>query len=65
MSILLCKNLSLWRDNYRFLCRSVSLAFLAVAHKEFANFNIRNLVEKGVVYDVKGVLPKDQVDARL
>jgi UDP-N-acetyl-D-galactosamine dehydrogenase len=40
-------------------------AILAVAHKEFANLNIRNLVDNGVVFDVKGVLPKEQVDERL
>ena len=40
-------------------------AILAVAHKEFANLNIRDLVGRGVVYDVKGVLSKEQVDARL
>jgi UDP-N-acetyl-D-galactosamine dehydrogenase len=40
-------------------------AVLAVAHKEFAELNIRSLVGNGVVYDVKGILPKDQVDARL
>ena len=42
-----------------------SAAILAVAHKEFSNLNIRGLVGDGVVFDVKGVLPKDQVDARL
>jgi UDP-N-acetyl-D-galactosamine dehydrogenase len=42
-----------------------SAAILAVSHKEFANLNIRDLVGNGVVFDVKGVLPKDQVDARL
>jgi UDP-N-acetyl-D-glucosamine/UDP-N-acetyl-D-galactosamine dehydrogenase len=42
-----------------------SAAILAVAHKEFSNLNIRGLLENGVVFDVKGVLPKDQVDARL
>jgi UDP-N-acetyl-D-galactosamine dehydrogenase len=40
-------------------------AILAVAHKEFANLNIRNLVGDGVVFDVKGVLNKEMVDARL
>jgi UDP-N-acetyl-D-galactosamine dehydrogenase len=40
-------------------------AILAVAHKEFANLNIRGLVDEGVVFDVKGVLPKYNVDARL
>ncbi len=39
---------------------------LAVAHKEFAGLNIRSLVaDKGVVYDVKGILPKASVDGRL
>ena len=39
---------------------------LAVAHKEFLGIDVRSLVrEGGVVYDVKGVLDRDQVDARL
>lgn len=41
---------------------------LAVAHKEFANINVRSLLydsSKGVVYDVKGVLSKKDADARL
>ena len=42
-----------------------SAAILAVAHKEFSSLNIRELIENGVVFDVKGVLPKNQVDARL
>jgi UDP-N-acetyl-D-galactosamine dehydrogenase len=42
-----------------------SSAILAVAHQEFSNLNIRELVGKGVVFDVKGLLPKDQIDARL
>ena len=38
---------------------------LAVAHKEFLNLNLRDmLTENGVLYDVKGVL-KEGVDARL
>lgn len=40
-------------------------AILAVAHKEFEGLNIRQLVGDGVVYDVKGMLPKEMVDARL
>jgi UDP-N-acetyl-D-galactosamine dehydrogenase len=40
-------------------------AILAVSHKEFAKLEIRAIVNNGVVFDVKGVLPKDQVDARL
>ena len=42
-----------------------SAAILAVAHKEYAHLNIRDLVGEGVVYDVKGVLKKELVDARL
>ena len=39
---------------------------LAVAHKEFMDFDVRSLVrEGGVVYDVKGVLDRKVVDARL
>ncbi len=38
---------------------------LAVAHKEFLNLDIRSFVNKGVVYDVKGILPKAIVDSRL
>ena len=39
---------------------------LAVAHNEFLSLNIRsNLIEGGVLYDVKGVLPRSIVDARL
>ena len=38
---------------------------LTVAHKEFLEFDIRSLVKDGVVYDVKGFLPKEMVDARL
>jgi UDP-N-acetyl-D-galactosamine dehydrogenase len=42
-----------------------SAAILAVAHKEFADLDIRSITNKGVVFDVKGVLNKDLVDARL
>lgn len=39
---------------------------LAVAHKEFLKMNVRELVKTdGVIYDVKGVLPKEIIDARL
>lgn len=39
---------------------------MAVAHKEFADLDIKNMVvEGGVIYDVKGILPRDIVDARL
>ena len=39
---------------------------LAVAHREFLDMDIRTLVrDGGVVYDVKGVLPRETADGRL
>lgn len=40
---------------------------LAVAHNEFRNTDVRRFLrsENGVVYDVKGILPKEMIDGRL
>jgi UDP-N-acetyl-D-galactosamine dehydrogenase len=38
---------------------------LAVAHKEFLELDVRSFVNNGVIYDVKGILPKEIVDSRL
>ena len=39
---------------------------LAVAHDEFKNIDIRNYKKSGtIIFDVKGVLPKEMVDGRL
>ena len=39
---------------------------LGVAHKEFLELDVNSLVkEGGVIYDVKGILPRDVVDGRL
>lgn len=39
---------------------------LAVAHKEFLNMDIKSFVKgEGVVYDVKGILPREIIDGRL
>lgn len=39
---------------------------LAVAHNEFIGIDVRQLLKQGgIVYDVKGVLPKEIIDARL
>ena len=39
---------------------------LAVAHDQFKKLNIKNLLnKKSVVYDVKGIVEKDLIDARL
>jgi UDP-N-acetyl-D-galactosamine dehydrogenase len=38
----------------------------AVAHKEFTAFDLKKLlIEQGVIYDVKSILPKSSVDGRL
>lgn len=41
---------------------------LAVGHEQFANLDIRSLLsdrDNGVVYDVKGIIDRSQIDARL
>jgi len=40
-------------------------AILAVAHSQFEGIDLRRIVGDGVIYDVKGILPKKMVDARL
>jgi UDP-N-acetyl-D-glucosamine/UDP-N-acetyl-D-galactosamine dehydrogenase len=53
------KNLSVDAQKY-------DAVILAVAHTEFNKINIRDLINKrSVVYDVKGVLHNDIIDARL
>jgi UDP-N-acetyl-D-galactosamine dehydrogenase len=42
-----------------------SAIILAVAHKEFLDLDIRSFTPNGVVYDVKGILPKEIIDSRL
>jgi UDP-N-acetyl-D-galactosamine dehydrogenase len=43
-----------------------SAVVLAVAHQEFSEIDVRDIVgPAGVVYDVKGFLPKNLIDARL
>ncbi len=45
---------------------SYDVVILAVAHKEFLAIDIRSLLrENGLVYDVKGILPRDIIDGRL
>ena len=39
---------------------------LAVAHKEFLELDVKSFInDKGVIYDVKGILPRDIIDGRL
>lgn len=42
------------------------VVILCVAHNQFLNLNVKNLVKDGgVIYDIKGLLPRDIVDGRL
>ena len=46
--------------------KKYDVVILAVAHKEFLALNIKSLLnENGIVYDVKGILPRDIIDGRL
>ncbi|MBP5232286.1 MAG: nucleotide sugar dehydrogenase [Planctomycetes bacterium] len=48
------------------LAKDYDAVVLAVAHREFAGFPVRaHGKASAVVYDIKGVLPRDVVDARL
>ena len=39
---------------------------LAVAHKEFLDIDVKSFAKDGgVIYDVKGILPRDIIDGRL
>jgi UDP-N-acetyl-D-galactosamine dehydrogenase len=38
---------------------------LAVAHKEFLDLNVKSFAQNGVIFDVKGILPKEILDSRL
>ncbi|MBP5232913.1 MAG: hypothetical protein J6333_05850, partial [Planctomycetes bacterium] len=53
------------RDAAR-LAKDYDAVVLAVAHREFAGFPVRaHGKATAVVYDIKGVLPRDVIDARL
>ncbi len=48
------------------LVKKYSAIVLCVAHNEFKSLHLGGLLaQSGVIYDVKGVLPKNMVDARL
>lgn len=38
---------------------------LAVAHKDFLSLDVRSFAPNGIIYDVKGILPKEIIDSRL
>ncbi len=46
--------------------KKYDVVILAVAHKEFLALDIKSLLnDNGIVYDVKGILPRDIIDGRL
>ena len=46
--------------------RKYDAIILAVSHKEFVNVDWRTYLNpNGVIYDVKGILTRDQIDGRL
>lgn len=48
------------------VCEKYDAVILGVAHKEFLELDVKSLVkESGVIYDVKGILPRDVIDGRL
>lgn len=60
--------IALTNKKYDELKGQFDAVILCVAHDEFKNKNVRELLkdrENGVVYDVKSVLPVEQVDGRL
>ncbi len=45
---------------------SYDVIILAVAHKEFLGIDLRSKLNgNGLIYDVKGILPRDIIDGRL
>lgn len=47
-------------------CGEFDAVILCVAHRQFVKIDVRSLLKKdGIVYDVKGVLDRNVVDARL
>jgi len=46
--------------------RTFNAIILAVGHEEFKSLAIHDLLaEKGIIYDIKGILPREEVDGRL
>lgn len=45
---------------------SYDVIILAVAHKEFLTIDLKSMLrDNGLIYDVKGILPRDIIDGRL
>lgn len=60
-------NIDVINSHYEQLKGKFDAVILGVAHNEFKHQNIRDLLKipSGVVYDVKSILPKEQIDGRL
>ncbi len=59
-------NIEISNEDLKNLKGRYDAVILAVAHKEFQSISIRSLLkDKGVVYDVKGTLNRDNIDQRL
>lgn len=55
-------------DDMQMLNGKFDAVILGVAHKQFTKIDVRDFLSNrdgGIVYDVKGILPHDMVDARL
>lgn len=60
--------INLYNGNAHNLHSKYDAVVLCVAHHQFSEFNLRNFLadrENGVVYDVKGVAERNQIDGRL
>ncbi len=61
-------DIELTDKNINDLYNSFDSVILGVAHNQFKDLDIRSFLinrDKGVVYDVKSILPKDKIDGRL
>jgi len=59
-------DISIQSTDLESLKNSFDVVILSVAHDVFKNINVRSfLKDYGVVYDVKNILPKEMIDARL
>lgn len=60
-------NINIMTTNINSLKEKYDVVILGVAHQEFQHHNLRSFLrnKQGVVYDVKGVIPIEQIDGRL
>jgi len=53
-------------ENGKRVVANYDAVIIAVAHQEFKNYDYTKMVDKSkVIYDIKGILPKEMVDGRL